>query len=132
MNSKLYMNGNALDDALKSDQKFKMASTRELNFNNYFIGNWIIVFFLRNNKHDWIQNCTWMVPYNVGIFIRIGNPRWPPVQDLIFNKGFYGKMNKSFFLESTNIILQFIRMIMSFLASCKPLIISHKRRKLIV
>ena len=26
-----------------------------------------------------------MVPYNVGIFIRIGNPRWPPMQDLVFS-----------------------------------------------
>ena len=57
------------------------------------------------------MNSHWMVPYNIGIFIRIGNPRWPPMQDLVFIKGLYGKMNKSFFLESTNIILQFIRMI---------------------
>ena len=34
--------------------------------------------------------------------ITVGNPRWPRPQDLVVNKGMYGKMNKNIFLETTN------------------------------
>jgi hypothetical protein len=36
--------------------------------------------------------------------IRVGNPRWSRPQDLVVNKGTYGKMNKNIFLETTKIL----------------------------
>ena len=49
-------------------------------------------------------NGHWMIPYKVGIFRFIWYPRWPPWHDFIFNIEPYGKMNKSYVLETTNMI----------------------------
>jgi hypothetical protein len=39
-----------------------------------------------------------IVPY----IVDIGNPKWLPPQDLVFNIGPFRKMNKSFSFETTN------------------------------
>ena len=69
--------------------------------------SWIKAFL---NNHDLIQTVSeWSLVdplKKLTSFLWIRNSRWPPPWDSVYYryKGTHGKMNKSFFLETTNII----------------------------
>ena len=69
-----------------SDMKFKMTATAGLNFNiEPYVKNVSKCFF---SETTWTvetklpRNDHWKVLYKVSVFMPIGNPRWPPPQDI--------------------------------------------------